>query len=325
MTELQTTWGWVVAIYLFLGGLGAGVMFTASIISLLAGERLKATIRFGAWASAIAIACGTLFLLIDVGKPFRAIVLFRSFVQFSSWMTIGAWLLFGAILLNGLSALFWTDRVLAWMERRWKPLNTKRAIWRTILAIITIPVNLGVAIYTGVLLGVLPFRPLWNTWLLPALFTVSALDTGIALTTGYAFLREAAPAAARLRRVLEISAISLICIEAVVLGVYLHAGLNGTPDAARSAQALLSGVLGVVFWGLVVVVGLAVPLLACLGQVLGLGRRVPVLAPAIPLVGASACLIGGWTLRFVVLSAGLPIMLSSPAWQQILNGVRFLP
>jgi formate-dependent nitrite reductase membrane component NrfD len=325
MLELQTTWGWLVAIYLFLGGLGAGVMCTASIISLVAGERLKATIRFGTWASAIAIACGTLFLLIDVGKPFRAIVLFRSFVNFSSWMTIGAWLLIGAILLNGLSALFWTDKVLAWMDRLWKPLSSKRALWRTILAIVTIPVNLGVAVYTGVLLGVLPFRPLWNTWLLPALFTVSALDTGVALVTGYAFLREAAPAAAGLRKVLEISAISLICIEAVVLGVYLHTGLNGTLDAARSAQVLLSGALGVVFWGLVVFVGLAVPLLVCLGQITGLAKRAPALAPAIPLVGATACLIGGWTLRFVVLSAGMPITLSSPAWQQILSGVRFLP
>ena len=38
-----------------------------------------------------------------------------------------------------------------------------------------------VAAYTGILLMSAPGVPLWNTLLLPCLFTVSALDTGVAL------------------------------------------------------------------------------------------------------------------------------------------------
>ena len=34
MVELQTTWGWLPAIYLFLGGLGAGAFLTVSILRL---------------------------------------------------------------------------------------------------------------------------------------------------------------------------------------------------------------------------------------------------------------------------------------------------
>jgi hypothetical protein len=43
----------------------------------------------------------------------------------------------------------------------------------------------------------------------------------------------------------------------------------------------------------------------------------------VPLIGLTSCLIGGWTLRFLVLSAGLPQSLSSPAFSQALDGVRW--
>ncbi|MBM3150374.1 MAG: hypothetical protein FJZ88_10190 [Chloroflexi bacterium] len=322
MTELQTVWTWLPAVYLFLGGLGAGAFCAVAMIGLVTGERFKTTVRFGAWASAVAIALGTLALLLDVGQPLRALILFKSFVNFNSWMTIGAWLLFGAILLDGLFALFWTDRVLAWFGRRWKPLEEKRSVWRAILAIIGIPVGLGVAVYTGVLLGVLPFRPFWNTWLLPALFTASALDTGVGLVTAYATLRERGEGVARLRTILEVSIVALILIEGVVLGYYLQTMLQGSADAARAARLLTSGALSLIFWIIVVGLGLAVPFLVCLTQLSGLVKRA---TAVLPLLGITSCLLGGLVLRSVVLWAGVPASLSSPSLMQILAGIRFIP
>ena len=101
--------------------------------------------------------------------------------------------------------------------------------------------------------------------------------------------------------------------------------VGGSADGARSVQVLTHGALGPVFWTLVVGVGLAVPMAACVLQVTGAARALRRAPLAVPLIGALSCLIGGWTLRFVVLSAGLPVSLSSPAWMQILNGVRFIP
>lgn len=323
MIEIQSTWGWLVAVYLFLGGLGAGAMVTVAAISLFTGDRYKSTVRFGAWASAVAIGAGTLFLLLDVGKPFRALVLFRSFSNFTSWMTIGAWLLVGAICLNGLFALLWTEPVLSWLGSKWQTLLDKRRAFRTALAVAGIPVNLGVAIYTGVLLGVLPFRPLWHTWLLPALFTASALDTGVGLVVAYAALRERAAGVKRLRTVLEICIVALVAIEGTVLALFLDGHLKGSPDAARSAEMLTSGLLSVPFWAVVVGLGLAVPFLVCLLQLSGLVKNRATLA--VSLFGVASCLVGGWTLRFLVLSAGMPQMLASPALEQILEGgARFL-
>jgi len=325
MTELQTTWTWLIAVYLFLGGLGAGAMCTTAIIGLASGERFKNTIRFGSWTGAVAIAVGTLFLLIDVGKPFRALVLFRSFVNFDSWMAIGAWLLMAVLLINGVSALMWTDAIRAWLQRLWKPLADKRRIWRYALAAIAIPLNLCVAAYTGILIGVLPFRPLWNTWLLPMLFTVSALDTGVGLVTAFFTLREPASNTRRLRIILEACIIALIASEAVVLGFFLTDALRRSPDAVLSAQTLISGVLGPAFWIAVVGLGLGLPLLVCVSQLSGLLKRNKTAAVVVPLVGVVGCLIGGWMLRFLVLSAGQAASLSSPAMAQIRDGVRFIP
>ncbi len=322
MIELQTSWGWLIATYLFLGGLGAGVFVAVSVVYLITGDRFKNTIRFGSWASAVSIALGTLLLLVDVAKPFRAMIMFKSFVNFESWMTRGAWLLFCAILVNGLAALFWSDFSLQIFGRIWKPLHEKRAVFRTILAIVGIVLSLGVAAYTGILLGVLQFRPLWHTWLLPALFVASALDTGVGLATGYASVREKGEGVKVLRIALEVSILFLIVIESVALWKFLNAAFNGSPDAARAAQLVASGPLAIPFWVLVVGCGLTVPFLVCLSQLSGLLKR---LAVTVSLVGLVCCLVGGWTLRFVVLSAGTPQLIASPAWEHILAGIRFFP
>lgn len=318
---LQTVWSWLPAVYLFLGGLAAGTFCAVALIGLVGGERFRSTVRFGAWASAFCAGFGSFILLADVGQPLRAIVLFRSFVNLDSWMARGAWLLFGAIAIDGLYALLWTDWSLNWLHKILRPFAERVSAWRALIALIGIPVSLGVATYTGLLLGSLPFRPFWNTWILPALFVASALDTGVGLTTIYASVFEKGASVKTLRTVLEGCIIVLIAAESAVLAYYLTTMQNGVPEAAQAVQMITNGILSPVFWVVIVGLGLAVPLLVCLGQLSGLLTRVKFA----PFVGIACCLLGGFTLRFVVLSAGLPATLSSPALIQILNGIRFAP
>ena len=326
MNQLQTTWGWLVAMYLFLGGLGAGAAIVTHILALAGRGRLPRTIRFGTWFGAIALAVGSAVLLIDVGKPFRAINLFRSFVHWDSWMMRGAWLLLAAMLVNGLSALFWTPWSMKLLDRLGKAFDQGRPVWRVVLAVLAIGLNLGVAIYTGLLLGALDFRPLWHTPLLPVLFTVSALDTGIGLVCGFATLSEKESDTAGIHRILEASVVLLILVEGTVLGFFVREMAQGTPDAIRSIELWLRGILWPHFWIGVVGFGLAVPFLVAISQLVGLGHRSGKWARKIPVVvGAMSCLIGGWLLRFVVLSAGLPVRLTSPDLFQALAGIKFIP
>ena len=297
---LQTDWGWPIAVYLFLGGLAAGTLCVSAVIHLFTKDRFKKTIRFGAWAGTVLLIMGVFLLLFDTAAPMRAILLWQSFVNLNSWMAFGAWFLFAGIIIYGLYAIANTE----WITDKLGFLKSLR----TALAIIIIPLSLGIAAYTGILLGVLYNHPLWNTWFLPALFTVSAIDTGVAMVTGYAVLGEskAKEGINRIKRSLEVSAGILVVLEAVVLVVYLKSMISAGGVANASVETLTTGPLSQLFWIVFIGIGLVLPLLINSSLVVrhDLAERT---RNILPLVGVLACLSGGLILRFLILLAGLPI------------------
>jgi formate-dependent nitrite reductase membrane component NrfD len=297
---LQTHWGWQIAVYLFLGGLAAGTLCVSAIINLITKDRFKNTIRFGAWSGTILLIIGVLLLLIDTTMPMRAILLWQSFINLDSWMAFGAWFLFVGIVIAGLYALSSTG----WVTRIFKFLKKLQPV----LAVIVIPISIGIAIYTGILLGVLVSHPLWNTWLLPALFTVSALDTGVALVCGYATLRESKEQGRvdTLKKTLEISTVIFIILEAIVLSIFLTAVSSSCDVANASVQILISGALSAYFWILLIGCGLAIPLIVSILLLVNhkLAERT---RNIVPILGIVLCLVGGCTLRFLILLAGLPV------------------
>ena len=323
MVSLQTTWSWLPAIYLFLGGLGAGAFLTVSILRLAKPGRFKKTVTGGVWVAVAALAIGLLALVSEVEKPFQAMILFKSFVNGSSWMTIGAWLLLATFIVFVLSALLTTDKIADWLGRTIKPLGRVREGINKVLAVIGIPCSLAVAAYTGVLLMAAPAIPLWNSWLLPALFTVSALDTGVAAVALFALL-DKDQGIEGVRSKLELAVVCLVVLEAVVLTAFLVTMQGAGAYEALSVGMLTDGVLSVPFWVLVVVVGLVSQLLAALAQVVASRRKdAGQLPPAIPAGGAACALVGGFTLRFVVLAAGVHAALVSPAVLQAAQNVLF--
>jgi formate-dependent nitrite reductase membrane component NrfD len=231
-----------------------------------------------------------------------------------------AWLLFVTAIVYVLYALFSMDAMASWMGHIWKPLDDKRGTICRILGIIGLPLSLGVAIYTGILLGSAPAIPLWNTWLLPALFTVSALDTGVAIISAYAILGEKSDGAELLRKIFEGCIVILIAVEATVLWVFLSSMLNGSLSESLSAQIITSGALSLPFWVLIVGIGLCIPFIAGIIKLSGIIKREIVI---LPVVGVIAALIGGFTLRYVILAAGSHAIMTSPALQQLIDGVYY--
>lgn len=326
--ELQTTWTWLPAIYLFLGGLGAGAFCAVSVIRLAFPGKCKATVTFGVWLAVISLVVGLFALVAELEKPLQGLILFQSFVNLSSWMAIGAWLLFCAVIIFVLSALFTTEKSAVWIGQVIKPLAKHRDRINKALAIIGIPFALAVAIYTGILLGAAPSIPLWSTWLLPALFTVSALDTGVAAISIYSVLFEKDKSAESLRPLFERVIAVLIVIEVIVLTVFLTTMLGGTQSQMLSAQLITEGPLSVFFWVLVVAVGLVIPLITAVVQIVLSRKRKKEAGKsvALPVGGAAGALIGGFTLRYIVLSAGIHAVLISPVFTQAMSGtILFIP
>lgn len=318
--ELQSVWGWQPALYLFLGGMGAGAFIMAAILYLKDRERNARIVCASMWAAAISLIVGLLLLLMELVTPLRGLMMWQSFSHFTSWMTYGAWGAFGAIAVFGVSAVLATPKIGVWLTGKCSWYIQHEQGVRKVLAVAGIVLGAFVAFYTGMLLMTAGSVPFWNTLLLPALFTVSAFDTGVALVELVAVAlakKEAIEPGAK--RFMEKCVVVLVVLEVVVLAAFLGSMLladASTPvgaAAAASAGMFVSGQLAVWFWGLVAVLGLALPFAMALKGLLakekpaGSGAKADDAAAVdVPTIaGAAGALVGGCALRFLVLAAGV--------------------
>lgn len=322
---LQLTWSWQPALYLFLGGMGAGAFIMAAVLFLIDRTKHRLVVCVSMWAAFASLAVGLLLLLSELISPVRGMMMWQSFSNFSSWMTLGAWGAFGALAVFALSALLAMRPVGNWLAKRWKwfgatpkqagdaAKSAKAAVpngvkLRRVLAVVGIGLGAFVAVYTGMLLMTAGGVPLWDSPLLPCLFTVSAFDTGVALVEVIAvLLSKKDPLAHRAAALMEKIVIGLVVAEVAVLALFLGTLMNGDPATAAgaagaaSAELLTTGGLATVFWAMVVAAGLALPLvMAVLSLVLNKRETRPLMA-----LGAIGALIGGCELRFLILAAGV--------------------
>ncbi len=314
---LQTMWSWQPALYLFLGGMGAGAFVMAAVLFLIDRTRHRLIVCVSMWAALASLAVGLLLLLSELITPARGLLMWQSFGHFTSWMTYGAWGAFAAMAVFAVSALLATRPVGVWLATKWKWFEKHGVALRKVLAVVGIVLGAFVAVYTGMLLMSAGGVPLWNTPLLPALFTVSAFDTGVALVEIVAVLLSKKDALApKARVIMERVVVVLVLVECVVMAAFLASMLGADGQtamgatAASSAALLVSGGLAACFWGMVVACGLVLPLvMAAAGLVLHRrGGKKPCpkrLQGALMAIGAAGALIGGCELRFLILAAGI--------------------
>jgi len=312
----EPRWGWLIVLYLFLGGLSAGLFFVSALATYLqrgsdpAYPRLA---RVGALLAPWPVALGSALLVFDLGHWYRFYKLFITF-QWRSPMSIGAWLLaaFAGITLLSFWSWLSAESLDAWVRRLPRRLRFLRGInppWRESLrrplAMVGFPVALGVGIYTGVLLGAVQARPFWNTNLVAQIFLFSAMSTGCALLILALSLRRAGLEAGEARLLFSLDIVLIVLEFFVVLPYLIHGALS--PLAVREAIGLvMGGPFTVPFWVLFFTLGLLLPL------VLELWEMRPVLLdketfhPSRTLAALSAVLVlfGGLVLRYVFVFAG---------------------
>lgn len=290
-------WGWEIPVYLFLGGLTAGILVLSGH-ALWSGRRNRGAAPSFALASSGlhliglgTISLGMLALFLDLThKPF----VWRLYLTFKplSPMSWGAWILLIVYPVLMLGVLLDPPR---WLRDRF-PTATQRflsfadrgAIRRKIgMAAVASGVALG--IYTGVLLSALGARPLWSSSLLGPLFLVSGVSTGAALAHWLS------PDASESDQLLQLDN-ALLSIELGLLALLLIGFSSSNEAQVAAARLLLGGPYTAVFWVGVVLLGLLVPLTL---QLLIVTRRIAHTAVAPLLV-----LSGGLILRFIFVFAG---------------------
>ena len=285
-------WHWPIPVYLFLGGLAAGIMFFAALYTIMGKEKeVPSLIKRAMFIPPIALVLGLFALLFDLTHVFYAWQLFTT-IRIESPMSWGAWTL---LVITPLSFVWAANHIqeffpnwdwkFGWIKKifEWWNSNIKLIAW----VIIILAVILG--IYTGILLSAFNARPLWNNSLLGPLFLTSGLSTGAA-----AIILVAKDHAEKM--IFSRIDILLIAIELFLI-VHLFMGfLSGPQVQLEAAELFLGGPYTVPFWVFVVFLGLLFPAIL---EVLELrGYKIPTMIPALLVI------IGGLIFRFIMVDAG---------------------
>lgn len=285
-------WHWHIPLYLFLGGLAAGILFFASLYTILGKEKEYPTaVKLAPFLTPVLLTVGLLALLLDLNHKLYFWQLYTT-IRLESPMSWGAWTL---MVVTPLS-IIWCAlniRVLfpGW-DWKYQWINDLDAFFRkhlTTISWILLVSSLILGVYTGILFSAFNARPLWNTSILGPLFLTSGLSTGAAAIILMS-------KNARERHNFARIDLMLIGIELFLI-VHMFMGfLASTQVHIDAASLFLGGPYTTPFWLFVVTLGLALPALL---EVLELkGFKMPVfIAPVL-------VIFGGLMFRFIIAYAG---------------------
>ena len=280
--QLQKEWGWLIAVYLFLGGIGGGA-YTIGAINSFLGESLELSTTVALWIAFPALLIGTVFLLADLGTPSRAVL--AGMKPGTSWIARGTWII----------SVF---MVLSFVHLVIHQFTGVRGGAVNVIAVLGIIFAVGTISYTGILLSASKGIPFWRTGVVPVVFVISALVTGhFAIMLGVTLFGDAASTAEPLR-VMSLEAAGLVVLEVLAILFFLQAAFR-VPDSKESAERILQKRMFVVGY---FILGLAAPLVLMLLNYRSASEAGGTLAAVA--IGGLLGLAGGLILRQAVLICG---------------------
>jgi len=290
----QTTWGWMIAAYLFLGGLGGAVGAIGIGVDLYLEPHRRMGI-FAALSGFVFLAAGTLLLMLDLLQPLKVVFFF---------MNPSSWIFWGILTISGFmvtSVLYVLPYIKTWpLVDRVAPYLSFLDRWQRWAGLASVLLGAGVTAYTGFLISGVPAISFWHTAGLPLLFSFSAFSTGCAylMLTRWLLYRREGSLCQKLKRADAV----LIVGELIVLAAFYNT-VTCCPAAAQYGTRLLLHSAGFVVGFLLL--GLLVPLVI---------ELISIAAPERvdgwkfstylwPVIGV-LILIGGFLLRVYTMQAG---------------------
>lgn len=285
-------WHWQIPLYLFLGGLAAGILFFASLFYIMGKENTMSTaIKRAPIIAPIALVLGLFALFLDLKHKLYFWQLYTT-IRITSPMSWGAWVLMAITPLSMIWVASYLKELIPSWDWKYSILNSFEKIvikYRLWIAWIILVLSVILGIYTGILLSAFNARPLWNTSILGPLFLVSGMSTGAATILLMSKSAEE-------RRTMSWIDMLLIIVELFFI-THMIMGFQASSQVQIDASSLfLGGQFTVSFWVFVVLLGLAFPL--ALEVLERMGYHIPVIIPVILI------LFGGLMFRFIMVEAG---------------------
>lgn len=304
MQELTTTrhnelvdpllqiWGWQIPVYLFIGGLVAGIMIISGYFALKGQYKKNVFSSFYLpHISLILLSLGMFSLFLDLEHKLYVWRLYTTF-QITSPMSWGAWILilvYPALWLNTLIRIPDRFRNKIPLFDKLSDIINQHPVAIKNIGVLNMLLGTLLGMYTGVLLSSIGARPLWNSAMLWMLFLVSGLSSAAAfvhLITSDHYERQLLAKADN----------AFLTLELFVIGGFISGLLTSSGVHIEAVHLILTGPFASAFWVFVIAAGIIIPLMIQLLAVNGKIKHTPV-APMM-------VILGGLILRFVIVYAG---------------------
>lgn len=289
-------WTWEISVYLFLGGLTAGIMFFGALFIILnRQDQARFVTTQLPLLAPIVLSLGMLMLFLDLERQLWVWRFYTSF-QPTSPMSWGSWVLILVYPFSILLILTYLRKGYPFLARYFERIPYGSMLldlseqYRRQIAWVSALLAVFLGIYTGILLSAFNARPFWNTALLGPLFLVSGLSTAAAVgviggrKTGECHLFTRID-------------IGLIVLELVIIALLLINLSTGGAIQQKALGHIMGGEYTDIFWYGFILLGLIIPLImetVCLR----LSSTMMIIIP--PLL----ILMGGYLLRDITVEVG---------------------
>ena len=290
--EHEMPLGILIALYFYLTGLSAGSFIISTLAYGFGMLKFKPLGKIGVVLATCLLMIAPMILLVDLEQPLRFWHLIL-YLRITSPITWGTFLLS----LYPLNCIVYGYFMFKGDMKRTK-----------IFGLIGIPLALLVHGYTGFILALGKARVLWNTAIMPPIFLVSAMVSGLAMMIlvviikDYIIQRKKEPNRELIYALGKFLVASII-LDFILIGIDLTVLLTSHTEAYEAAMLLLNGAFSLPFLGVEVFLGGIVPLFFFLSPFTR--RWIPGLALASVLV-----MIGILAMRYIMVVGGLSIPLS---------------
>jgi len=192
-------------------------------------------------------------------------------------------------------------QIVFWYLLHWVDLSASAVDIVTVLAWI-VGIIAGVfivltGVYCGFAMSYCKSLPFWNTGLLPVVFVIMGIADGLALTMGVSLVTGNDVAIESL----EFWSRILLVVNALLIAGYLIRAYRRHSTAELAAQDLIKGSTAWVFWILLVILGIAVPLAISFATMLMAEGQ----AESLLIVAIVCHTIGAFALKYSVLKVGI--------------------
>lgn len=319
-------WGWRIAAAVFLTALGSMTMLLAAVYDVRG--KVQRMVKINITAGWIFILAALAFFIIDLGRPERAGNII--FIGYPNGRLAQSWMDWGVLFLSGMVIWGIIDLAILYIP------SLARAVLgkyvrpaQIVLDYLIMLTGIAATVYTAFLFAAAGGKSYWWSGVLPLLWLSSGIAYGSAFSLLVVRFFEKLPTVtvktdggtSELAHVLhELGWIDLLgeIFEGFGWALFIAVAIANHYLAGINLYQLLFGSYASLFWGIVISLGIAIPLL--LEIVLMKVNPLSSTGAIIIAIIFAAVMIGGYTLRYVVIATAYfhapipPFYNTQPQW-----------